>query len=139
MSQTDEYMAALICQQMIERRATVFALDKTGSVIEDIVPLFLADDDILRSEVYSMLEQITLAGFDPDVSALAYFWRYDSGGVSVVVSGRDGVVTEQRYRFDPLDALTFDGVHTSDSVIALAVSAATATAFRFANADFGVA
>lgn len=133
MNQSDEYMATMICHQTTDRRSTVFALDKNGDVLGDIIPLFLSDADLLNSEVYGMVQQIMFARFDSEVAGLAYFWRHDNGNVSVIVSSRDGDVTEQRYKIDHLGDLTFNGLRTSDSVLALAVSAATSTAFRFAK------
>ena len=109
MSQTDEYMAALICQQMLERRCTVFALTDTGAVMPDIVPLFLADTCSLTADVYQMVQQLLIADVAHDVAAFVYFWRHDDEGVSVSVVGRDGAASVQNYRHHPVDALVFDG------------------------------
>ncbi len=110
MSQTDEYMAALICQQMLERRCTVFALTDTGAAMPDIVPLFLADTCSLSADVYGMVYNMVRADVAHDVAALAYFWRHDDEGVSVVVVARDGAASVQSYRHHPVDMLVFDGV-----------------------------
>jgi hypothetical protein len=110
MSQTDEYMAALICQQMLERRCTVFALTDAGAVMPDIVPLFLADTCSLTADVYQMVQQLVIADVARDVAAFVYFWRHDDEGVSVVVVARDGAASVQSYRHHPVDMLVFDGV-----------------------------
>jgi hypothetical protein len=132
MSQTDEYTAALICQQHTVRRCTVFALNRNGDVLEHIIPLFLADTRMLAADVFQMVEHIGLAGALFEVASLAFFWRHDDA-VSVVVVAPDGTGTEQSYRHHPVDVLAFDGGLTTNSVFMLASSCATVTAFRFAT------
>jgi hypothetical protein len=132
MSQTDEYMAALICQQHTVRRCTVFALNDAGNVIERIIPLFLADTRMLAADVFQMVEHISVGHALLEVASLAFFWRHDDA-VSVSVVAPDGTGTEQSYRHDPVDVLSYDGGLTSTSVHLLASSCATVTAFRFAT------
>jgi hypothetical protein len=132
MSQTDEYTAALICQQHTVRRCTVFALNGHGDVIERIIPLFLADTRMMAADVFQMVEHIGLAGALPGVASLAFFWRHDDA-VSVVVVAPDGNGHEQSYRPHPSHGLLYDGGLTTNSVFMLASSCATVTAFRFAT------